>query len=826
MTKYLTSAVILPLLVVMLSNTIYGDIIADSLSDWSGDGTQGENGWINGWRNFTEDGGDAYDYLDHFIPFINDGSSGATPRDYLGERPVLTNNWAGTHWRLQDSPADSGGPWTELFAENSHPNGTNSVGAVEEHWTIRRWVADIAEPQDLELRSTLRATNTNCGNGTTAHLFQNGVLLDTLQTTSSTSLVNSVYPTVFPGDIIDIALTPVGADGERGDSCDGSAFRLTITDDEPPLPPFPPLADSSDGWSATGTQGENNWFNGYYNLTQDPDGSYQVADFIPFLNDGSDGATPPAPEGPNHWTGSAWELTLDASGPWTAISQEGTHPNGTNSAPNEEHWTMRRYVANDLTGTTPLALEWQMRKTNANGTGVTGKLLVNGTEVDAAAIAGNDATGFTRTYLVNANAGDIIDLALTPVGPSGDEGDGADGSANRLTLRNKLPEGPWTNPTEEVFADSAAEFSGNQGQDNWVYGYYDHRADIEDETTPYDVLDFIPFLNDGSDTVHVSNGNLDDWKTSANHWNGSAWQLQNSGAAGHGPWTTVNANGGHPTATNTGNELHWAVRRWVVEFGETGDETRLVQINGTCNNANPNGEGTTCRIFLDGDEIWSAKSNDAESVSLVRELTVGSLLDFAIDSDGTNMALDPDDPLGTYLNVNDGSDGTNFSVVITGIETFNPAGDFDMDGTFALADVDALVAEIAAGTNDAAFDMTNDLLVNTDDLDQWLAVAATQSGFRAPYAAGDANLDGRVDAEDLNALALNWLQAVAAWSGGDFTADGQVNAPDLNALALGWQTTLPTTAAAAQTVPEPSSLTMLLCFGGLALLGISNRGRH
>jgi hypothetical protein len=342
---------------------------------------------------------------------------------------------------LQDSPGDSGGPWTELFAENTHPNGTNSTGAVEEHWTIRRWIANIPAAQTLEFQSDLRATNTNCGNGTTANLYQNGTLLDTLTTNDAAGVTNSVFHMVSPDDVIDIALTPAGADGARGDGCDGSAFSLTISDNEPPPMPVLPLADSFDDWSTAGTQGENNWFNGYYNLTQDADGEYSPGDFTPFLNDGSNAVNP---DGANHWDGESWRLYRDTSpqtGPWTSLGQESTHPNGTNSAapPSvpgsvpEEHWTMRRYVVpDDFSGPSPAELEWHMRETNDGGMGVGGKLFINGVEVDSGAT--DDTTGFTRTYLADLSSGDIIDLALTPVGPSGDIADGADGSANRLTI--------------------------------------------------------------------------------------------------------------------------------------------------------------------------------------------------------------------------------------------------------------------------------------------------------------------------------------------------------------------------------------------------------
>ena len=53
--------------------------------------------------------------------------------------------------------------------------------------------------------------------------------------------------------------------------------------------------------------------------------------------------------------------------------------------------------------------------------------------------------------------------------------------------------------------------------------------------------------------------------------------------------------------------------------------------------------------------------------------------------------------------------------------------------------------------------------------------------------AGDANNDGRVDAADLNILALTWQQSVTPSSGADFNHDGFIDAGDLNVLALNWQ---------------------------------------
>ena len=190
------------------------------------------------------------------------------------------------------------------------------------------------------------------------------------------------------------------------------------------------VADSFADWSTTGTQGEKGWYYGYYNYTLDGDKEYATEDFIPFKNEAGPGGGAVTPDG-NNWTGSAWDLE-PSGGPWTFLAQEGTHPNGTNSPPNHEHWTIRRWVCDrDMPDA---EITWHLRKTNLNGSGVGGKLFVNGEEIDSARIAGDDSAGVTRTVQVALSEGDIIDLAHTPVGPGGDRADGSDGSANRLTI--------------------------------------------------------------------------------------------------------------------------------------------------------------------------------------------------------------------------------------------------------------------------------------------------------------------------------------------------------------------------------------------------------
>jgi hypothetical protein len=110
-------------------------------------------------------------------------------------------------------------------------------------------------------------------------------------------------------------------------------------------------------------------------------------------------------------------------------------------------------------------------------------------------------------------------------------------------------------------------------------------------------------------------------------------------------------------------------------------------------------------------------------------------------------------------------------------------------------------------------------IVNGIDLQDQTGLAVTYGSDRVTATRallGDANLDGTVNAADLNDLGLSWLGNQATWSTGDFTGDGTVNAQDLNKLALNWQQSVPQVAS----VPEPSStiLSIVLVFCGLPLL--------
>ena len=144
---------------------------------------------------------------------------------------------------------------------------------------------------------------------------------------------------------------------------------------------------------------------------------------------------------------------------------------------------------------------------------------------------------------------------------------------------------------------------------------------------------------------------------------------------------------------------------------------------------------------------------------------------------------------------------------------------FSGDGIYDCLDVDALVAEIAAGTNDAGFDLTGEGTVDSSDLTAWLAEAgAVNNANGNPFIPGDANLDGSVDASDFNVWNANRFTSTAAWCSGDFTADGAIDGSDFNV----WNSNKFTSSDGVHSVPEPGSLSLF----GLALLFFTGFNRR
>ncbi len=140
-------------------------------------------------------------------------------------------------------------------------------------------------------------------------------------------------------------------------------------------------------------------------------------------------------------------------------------------------------------------------------------------------------------------------------------------------------------------------------------------------------------------------------------------------------------------------------------------------------------------------------------------------------------------------------------------------GDFNGDGNWDCADVDQLVAAIAAGSNDLAFDMNGDSAITLADLNDatsgWLVVGGANNSAvtgGSPFLAGDANLDGVADVSDFNVWNNNKFSSGAAWCRGDFNADGFVDVSDFNV----WNGNKFQSSGNAVAVPEPATWGLLV----------------
>ncbi|MDG2124863.1 MAG: lamin tail domain-containing protein, partial [Verrucomicrobiales bacterium] len=216
-------------------------------------------------------------------------------------------------------------------------------------------------------------------------------------------------------------------------------------------------------------------------------------------------------------------------------------------------------------------------------------------------------------------------------------------------------------PVGNQVMSSGGEFSGVQGQDGWRYGYYDRTADGNQVYQA--ATDFTQFVGGANDP--------DGWGA-GNHWTGGAWDF-NGGDGGNPPWTTIGSGMMHPNDSAPGPE-HYAIRRWVSDV--SGAHT----LTGSFANGSANGDGTTGRIFQDGVERFAVLTDGvAQPFSVGLDLGVGDVIDFMVDTG-------PGD--------NDGSDGTNFDVVVT------EGGDVG-GGTGDAVQV-TVTAEVAATVNPVA----------------------------------------------------------------------------------------------------------------------------
>ena len=220
------------------------------------------------------------------------------------------------------------------------------------------------------------------------------------------------------------------------------------------------LTDSRADFTTDGTQGENGWSYGYREVADGDDRANfdPETDFILFTED--DGWI---------WTGDKWDWG-DGNVPWTEVSAEGGHPNGSNN--DAEQWVIRRWAVSAV-DEQALALNWHLHKNNTGGgNGVTGSVHLNGTRVDSASVEGTDGEGFDRTVYVNVKPGDVIDFGLLPEGADGNPADGSDGSSFWITITDEIPANPEQPDGSPFFPATAEDSDGDTMPDAWEETFF------------------------------------------------------------------------------------------------------------------------------------------------------------------------------------------------------------------------------------------------------------------------------------------------------------------------------------------------------------------
>lgn len=196
-------------------------------------------------------------------------------------------------------------------------------------------------------------------------------------------------------------------------------------------------------------------------------------------------------------------------------------------------------------------------------------------------------------------------------------------------------------------ADSAAEFSGNQGQDNWFYGSYNKSAD---PTFGYQVGDFVAFPRDSGP------------HSAANYWSGSTWDWFN----GDPPWLEIGPSFTHPNGVNNGAEL-WAIRRWRSEV------TGTITVQWHLAKQTPFGSGVTGRVYHQGVQKDLALIAGDDLIGLTKSVVIpdvqaGDFIDFALAPTGTASATD-DRSDGSFLDATVRTPLTLASQIKTSLET-------------------------------------------------------------------------------------------------------------------------------------------------------------